>query len=60
MASENILSTTYFMSDGCQKLLIKFQRGARTGPFKFYEWYESGLKIFESKIDFHLTVLKKK
>jgi hypothetical protein len=25
----------------------------------FYEWHESGLKIFESKMDFHLTLLKK-
>ena len=44
-ASENILSTTYFMSDGCQKNFIKFQRGARTGPFKFLwmtrKWFEN-------------------
>jgi hypothetical protein len=27
-----------------------------TGPFKYYEWYESGLKIFESKMIFQMTL----
>ena len=44
-ASENILSTTYFMSDGYLKFFIKFQRGARTGRFKFLwmarKWFEN-------------------
>jgi hypothetical protein len=55
-ASENILSKTYFMPDGCKTIFIKYERVARAGAFKFLWMAQKLFENFESKIDFHLTL----